>query len=89
VSTEETFSVNSTMELRGDPVEIHSVNSTKELRGDLETSLKEHGEILRNSTYADAVKKHSVNTVDCRNTSVKVRSDLFSLSKINPIVTTV
>ena len=64
-------------------------NSTMELRGDLGTSLKRHGEILKNVTYADAVKKHSINTVDCRKSSAKVRSEFFSLSKINPIVTTV
>ena len=67
-----------------------SVNSTrKELRGDLRTSLKQHDGILKKATYADALKKHSVNTVNCRNSSAKVRSDFFSLSKINPIVTTV
>jgi hypothetical protein len=34
-------------------------NSTKELRGDLRTSLKQHGEILQDVTYADAVREEA------------------------------
>jgi hypothetical protein len=66
-----------------------SDDSTKELKRDLRTSLKQHGEILKDVTYADAVKYHGTNTVNCRVSSAKVRSESFSLSKINPIVTTV
>jgi hypothetical protein len=66
-----------------------SDDSTKELKGDLRTPLKQHGKILENVTYADVVKYHGTNTVNCRVSSAKVRSESFSLSKINPIVTTV
>ena len=59
-------------------------NSTKELRGDLRTSLKHHGEILTNATYADAVKKHSVNTVNCRNLSAKVRRGSSHFQRLIP-----
>jgi hypothetical protein len=55
------------------------------LQEDTRTELKESSKrILKNTTYADVVKKIGINAIKGRHTSEKVRRGLFSLAKINP-----